>query len=183
MPESDSTNKDEKTLSFGDRLYYAFWGFMLELFLTSASGRKGGGWMLLLLFASIVCLAIAFSMLVGQIVSSFQPPLSEQVANQVGGLESSIEGLRNAESLLKKMKDDIEQTDRARQQIEKDLQMAEKLKGVTDEQLEAMASVLKRKSWWDWWAATITGVITGVSSTVVVGVGRRIWKGWKGSPQ
>ncbi len=170
MSEPESPNEKRK-YTLWEWIVYGFWGFVLELLLTALSSRRDAATFLVLLLTFFILVSILVGMATTLIIGSFQPTVSDQVAQRIYDMENSIEALRSAENLMGKMKNDLEQAKVARKRIENDLETAEKLKDVTDEQVEAMAEVLKRQSWKDWWSGLVVGVVSALVSGVIVSVG------------
>lgn len=113
-----------------------------------------------------ICLLVLFAsgwQLGWRIVEELnRQPIPEQVAHRIEDMEKSIAGLRNTQALLTKMRDDLEASNKLREEIEQDLARAKKLKGISDEEVSALVEVMHRKSWGD----MIYGFLSGVAVSV-----------------
>jgi hypothetical protein len=119
-------------------------------------------------WATILGVVIGTVIGVGTFIhDQWKPGVPDQVAERIASLQTSINSLKETQRLMATMKDDLERANLARQKIEEDLQNAEKLKSLSDDELSAITAVLKQQSWFDTVKAFLSGVLTSLVGSVL----------------
>jgi len=125
--------------------------------------------------------AISIVGVVASIVAGLLPmlPLSKQkepLDKQIQTVESALHSIRDLESHLAALKDDMVLKEKATQEINEKYAKAKELEKLTSVQLEVIKSTLQTEKWWKTLLQYALGFILGVSSSFVASILHTQWK-------
>jgi hypothetical protein len=115
----------------------------------------------------------AFASVVGVIASGlslFVQPTPPPLHQRIETVENAIDNLKNLETELLDIKEEMAQTERASRAIEEEYEKAKQLQQLTDEQFAAVKSALEKKSWQKTLLDYFLGFVLGVAGSLTASV-------------
>jgi hypothetical protein len=103
-----------------------------------------------------------------------QPTLDQRIQN----VDKATARIHDLESYLSKVKGDMLETQRESASIRQEYQQAQELQKLSDSQLAAVATALRKQTWWDQLTNYGFAFILGVASSLLASVMHRTWRKW-----
>ncbi|MCJ7645341.1 restriction endonuclease [bacterium] len=116
--------------------------------------------------------------IIGLLITALLPLTKhkEPLDQQIKTVETALQSIRDLESHLAALKEDMVAKEKATQEINEKYAKARELKKLTDAQLEALKSTLQAEKWWRTLLQYGLGFILGISSSFVASILHARWK-------